>query len=113
MKNFLITTIIALLLSGCSWVQSMRGIPPPTPKVKPKTTETTPRREAVTVIPGQSAQKQDYMEQRKREVFSLNPPKHKRRAIEGENEVERAALKEAYDDMDTNLEKNRNKVFSF
>lgn len=111
MKKLLIFAIIASFLGGCSWVQSMRGIPPPTPKTKvaPKTAQ----HPAVKVVPTNNKPEQSYMEQRQREIFSLAPPKQKRRAIEGANEVERAALKEVYDDMDSNLDKNRNKVFSF
>lgn len=113
MKFFLISAIIASLLGGCSWVQSLRGIPQPAPENKVKSSQETPKPVAVNVVPRNHEAKPTYMEQRKSEIFSLKPTKRKLRAIEGESEVERAALKEVYDEMDTNLEKNRNKVFSF
>lgn len=104
-----------LLLSGCSWVQAIRGIPQPaTPRpvtgmVSKETISPSEVPKAIEVKPSEK----NYIEQRERDIFSLNPPKKPRRAIEGANEVERAALKEAYDDMDVDLDKNRNKVFSF
>lgn len=113
MKFFLITVIIASLLGGCSWVQSIRGIPPPTPEAKAKAAPKTVQPLDVKVTPNNNEAKPSYIEQRQSEIFSLSPPKRKIRAIEGTSEIERAALKEAYDDMDTNLDKNRSKVFSF
>ena len=117
MKFFLIGTIVASLLGGCSWVQGIRGIPPPVPEAKAQPPEAkeaikTPQHVPVDVVPNNQGTKKNYADQRKSEIFSLKAPKQKTRAIEGTNDVERAALKEAYDDMDVNLEKNRSKAFS-